>query len=273
MIPVQSPEEIYGAIALIKADASDFRTNFYPTPGKLAGWVAQKQLWMAVGREAAFFLRQECDFWHLYFCAADQDGLGRGLDDLPELRTQKIISDVIGGDDSLLATMEAAGLRRYKRLFRMTRAAQQERPVVPDDPWREQLFFARESDGEAVRGLIESAFDRYAKQIPPAQEIHAAIEAHHVFVLKLGTEIAGLLHFDLHGATSTLRFWTVARRFRDRHVGGALMRHYLASQCDVRRFVLWVDEGNDNAISKYRRYHYDHDGVSDHILANECIPA
>ena len=271
MLPISTTQSVYGAIAQVKAGAGAFCTNFYPTPPKLEGWIARKELWMARSEETVFFIRLERDFWHLHFCAPDAAALGRGLAHLPELKTEKMVSDVIGASSELLPVMEQAGMRRHKQLLRMTRVAQQE-AAPPDDPWREQIAFAGEPDADAVLKLIQSAFDRYAKQIPPPEEIRAAIEVHQIIVLKLGSEIAGLLYFETHGATSTLRFWTVAARFRDRRVGGALLRHYLASQCAVRRFVLWVDEGNDDAIRKYRHYHYDNDGVSDYILANECIP-
>lgn len=267
--PVFTTQSVYDAISRVKAGASGFCTNFYPTPSKLEGWIARKQLWSVDSDAVVFFLRQECDFWHLHFCARDPEALQEALIELPELRTEKIVSDLIGGSNNLLPTMEQAGLRRYKQLLRMTRVAQQE--TASDDPWREQIVFAGEPDADAVLGLIQSAFDRYAKQIPSPEEIREAIRSFQILTLKLGNQIAGLLHFETHGATSTLRFWTVAQRFRDRRVGGALMRHYLASQSAVRRFVLWVDVGNDDAIRKYRRYHYDNDGVSDDILANECI--
>jgi ribosomal protein S18 acetylase RimI-like enzyme len=270
MVPITTTQSVYDAIAQVKAGAGAFCTNFYPTPTKLEGWIARQELWTVPGRKTVFFLRRECDFWHLHFCAPDAETLGRELIQLPELRTEKIVSDIIGASHELLPGMERAGLRRYKQLLRMTRVAQQE--ASPDDPWREQVAFASEPDAEAVLGLIQSAFNHYAKQIPSPEEIRAAIQAFQIIILKLGSQIAGLLHFETHGATSTLRFWTVSQRFRDRRVGGALMRHYLASQSAVRRFVLWVDEGNDDAIRKYRRYHYDNDGVSDHILANPCIP-
>ena len=272
MTPVQTTQAVYDAIAQVKAEANGFCTNFYPTPIKLEGWIARKELWMVRRKATVFFLRREREFWHLHFCAPDAATLGRGLANLRELQTEKMVSDVIGTGSELLPVMEQAGMRRYKQLIRMTRVAQQEAAPATDDPWREQIAFAGEPDADAVLGLIQSAFNHYAKQIPSPEEIRAAVQTHQIIILKLGSELAGALYFETHGATSTLRFWTVAARFRDRRVGGALLRHYIASQCAVRRFVLWVDEGNDDAIRKYRHYHYENDGVSDYILANECIP-
>ena len=154
----------------------------------------------------------------------------------------------------------------------MARIAQHQAEAPGGDPLGAAIDFADEPEAPAVLALIQAAFDRYAKAIPSPEEISEAIQTRQILILKLERELAGLLHFETHGATSILRFWTVAQRFRDRGVGGALWRRYLASQCAVRRFVLWVDEGNDDAIRKYRHYHYENDGVSDDILANECIP-
>lgn len=269
MVRIETPKTVYEAASQVKADARAFGSNFYPSPPKLEEWIRRGRLWMEHAGETLFIFRRECDFWRLFYCAASPEALERDASALCELRREKIVSDIIGGEPPWLAALGNAGLRRYKTLLRMARPARQEE--APGDPWLEQVALARESDAAEALGLIEAAFDRYAKQIPPREEIEAAIRGRSMLILRLGSEIAGLLYFENHGVASTLRFWTVARRFRDRHLGAALMRRYLASQQDARRFVLWVDEGNDDAIQKYRRFHYESDGLADDILANDLI--
>ena len=51
------------------------------------------------------------------------------------------------------------------------------------------------------------------------------------------------------------------------------MRHYFQTQTGVRRFTLWVNAGNQNAIQKYRHYGYAARRVWwTSVLANEMIP-
>jgi RimJ/RimL family protein N-acetyltransferase len=49
------------------------------------------------------------------------------------------------------------------------------------------------------------------------------------------------------------------------------MRHYLGAPGGIRRFTLWVNAENQNAIQKYEHYGYAADGLVDHVLANEMI--
>jgi ribosomal protein S18 acetylase RimI-like enzyme len=119
--------------------------------------------------------------------------------------------------------------------------------------------------------LLESAFDRYADQLPRAYEIEGAIAARQIMAIKCDGVLAALLYFETQGFTSTVRYWVVAEGFRSKRFGAALMRHYFASQAAVRRFILWVTADNENAVQKYRHYGYSPDGLVDHVLVNPMI--
>jgi ribosomal protein S18 acetylase RimI-like enzyme len=80
-----------------------------------------------------------------------------------------------------------------------------------------------------------------------------------------------LLFFETQGLASSVRFWAVSEKFRDRRVGSALMQHYFQIHGSVRRFTLWVNASNENAITKYRHYGYAPDGLMDHVLVNQMI--
>jgi hypothetical protein len=51
------------------------------------------------------------------------------------------------------------------------------------------------------------------------------------------------------------------------------MQHYFKTQNSVRRFTLWVNAANENAIQKYKHYGYALDGLIDCVLANKMIRA
>jgi len=271
MSPVQTEQEVFDAIIRVKAKGHAFCTNFYVTQERLAGWIAHKQLKASCRGDSAFFFRQDRDFWHLYFCAPNGDALRSGMRELEELKSKRVVTDLLGNAetlDALLPAMEDAGLRPYKRLVRLMRTAREANTSAPSS---DGVAFADSRDAEAILCLIEETFDRFAKQIPTPKEIEEAICARKILTLRNGETLMGLLHYETRGATSTLRYWVVAPAFQDRRVGASLMRHYLQTQDAVRRFVLWVNSDNENAIAKYRHYHYARDGVVDYVLANESI--
>ena len=268
MRPVQTAQQVFEGMLRAKS-GPDYCTNFYPVRQKLEAWVAHRTLAFQQGGEATFFFRRDRDFWHLSYCAPSIRALQRDLCALEELKTERVAADVLGTPEALAAwlpMLESAGLRRYKRLARMGRAGREITAAVGDG-----IVLATRHDAGAIIALLERAFDPYAKQLPSLEEIEAAAEAFEILLLKRGSALAGLLFFETRGVTSTLRFWAVAQEFRGTCVGSALIRHYLASQRGVQRFVLWADADDRVLIEKYRHYHYAEDGVVDYVLANDLI--
>ena len=273
MTAIDSVQEVYDAIARAKTGASLFCTNFYPSQEKLVSWIARRMLYVHDCRDAVFFLESDRDFWHLYFCAASRDALRLGLGSLIELKTVRVVADILGDSqatNALLPPLHEAGLQPYKQLVRMALLPPLKFPLANAE-WNNRVSLAERRDAPAVLSLIERNFDRYAKQIPSIDEIETAIDSCRILTIQHGGALAGLLFFETRGVTSTLRFWTVADEFRDAHIGSALMRRYLESQTEVRRFLLWVNTDNEDALNKYRHYHYETDGVVDYVLANEWI--
>jgi len=247
----------------------EFCTNFYPVRQKLEAWIARNALAVGQGKETTFFFRRDHDFWHLFYCAGSIQASVRDLCALEELKTERVVADVLGSSEALAAwlpMLEGAGMRRYKRLVRMGRPALNITADVSDG-----VIFATRHDAGAIVALLEKTFDRYAKQLPTPEEIEVAAEASEILLLKRGEALAGLLFFETRGVASTLRFWAVAQDFRGTCVGSSLIRHYLASQRGVQRFVLWADADDRVLIEKYRHYHYAEDGVVDYVLANDLV--
>jgi GNAT superfamily N-acetyltransferase len=268
---VQTVREVFHAIAGVKAKGSAFCTNFYPAADKLERWIARNQFKMQERGDSVFLLRRDRAFWHLHFSARDPEALRTGLRELHELQTEPVVCDLLGESGSLSGTaaaLEEVGLGFYKELVRMARTT----PPMEAGDCAQQILPAQLGECEAVLGLIEQTCDRYAKQIPDLEEIEAAVFSRQILTLRDGNALAGLLHFETRGATSTLRYWVVAPEFQNRHIGSALMRRYLASHPHVRRFVLWVNSDNADALHKYQHYHYARDGVVDRIFANNLIP-
>jgi ribosomal protein S18 acetylase RimI-like enzyme len=274
MIPVQAIGGVFDAIQQVKTGAPAFCTNFFPVQRKLQEWVEHGELLVENRGDAAFFLRQDRDFWHFYFCARDAAALRREITALADLKTRRLAADLVGGEEALrdvIGALTSAGFRPYTRLQRMARPggsiATQSAAVDA------QVVWAGQADGRAVLDLLEAAFDRFADQLPLLREIEAAIAGRQILAVKIEGASAALLFFETQGFTSTVRYWAVAERFREQRLGAVLMRRYLESHSAVRRFTLWVVTDNQNAIEKYRHYGYEPDGLVDHVMVNELITA
>jgi ribosomal protein S18 acetylase RimI-like enzyme len=107
--------------------------------------------------------------------------------------------------------------------------------------------------------------------VPALYELEAASKAHQILVIRQNSQVMALLFFETQGVSSTLRFWAVSPGGRSLGLGSTLLRHYLKLHPAVRRFVLWVDEANQNARDKYSRFGYSPDGLFDHILLSPDI--
>jgi ribosomal protein S18 acetylase RimI-like enzyme len=272
MIQFRKVDEVFDAIQKTKTKAFDFRTNFFPMPAKLQNWIERDELLGEVRDGAAFFFRKDRDFFRFYFCAGGLEKLQSEISTLPILKNERVVTDLVGNETAvaeMCAPLETAGFSYYTRLQRMARPAQTNSSADANSP----VVFAEKTDTPAILELIENAFDRFGEQLPALYEIEAAITSRQIFVVKRGEKIAGLLFFETQGFNSTVRFWAVAEKFRALKIGSALMQHYFKTQNSVRRFTLWVNAANENAIQKYKHYGYALDGLIDCVLANKMIRA
>ncbi len=273
MSPVTASSQVFDAIQKAKTGASAFCTNFFPVQSKLDAWIKHAELFEETREGAAFFFRKDQDFWHWYFCAADTGVLKREAQSSSVLRSEPTVVDLVGRNGTmaeLLGAVQSGGFKDYSRLVRLARTAKAE-PAVSEGP--NPVIWAEKRDVPAVLGLIETAFDRFADQLPTAYELEAAIDAKQILLIRQEGEVAALLFFETQGVTSTVRYWVVAEKYRANHYGSALIRHYFGSQTAVRRFVLWVTANNENAVEKYHHYGYSADGLVDHVLINDMIRA
>jgi len=269
---VGSIGEAIDAVNLARRGAKSYCSNFFFAPQKLQGWIAHREVLCEGANGAVLFLRQDRDFWHLYFCATDPVALRCAVAALPMLRTEPVITDVVGQEAALvelLGLLENAGFRRYNRLLRMARTAPPATTTAAAlDP---RMVTAGKEDCQPILDLLLRSFDCRAEQIPMLYEVEAAVEAGQIWLARCGSALGGLLFHEAQGLTSTLRYWLVAAEYRDQGLGSALMNRYLAECPRVRRFLLWVLADNARTIQKYEHYGFAPEGLVDYVLANDRI--
>jgi GNAT superfamily N-acetyltransferase len=270
--PLPSVAALYEQIAQAKR-AGPPVTNFYPVPDKLQRWIERGELFSVTAGNVLLVLRRDRDFFHLSFVASTAAELAAALRELVASVAETVTVDVLGPRErvaEIAALFVQAGFRGHCALHRMTKTTKQTDlpppPAVPDL----EVVFASRDDAAALAGMLETALDRYAEQIPDEDEMARAASERKVLVIRsgqaIGEAIAGLLFFEVTGQSSLLRHWLVDPAHRDRRIGARLMRRYFADCKDVRRFLLWVISDNHNAIDRYRHYGYREDGLIDQVL-------
>lgn len=272
MTPIQTISQVFDAIQQAKAGAPDFCTNFFPVQRKIQEWIEHGELAGVFRDDAVFLFRRDRDFHHCYFCASSVSALKRDIAELPVLKSERLVMDLVGKEADLgtmIALWEKTGFRRFTRLYRMARVGQAVPAAAAESS---PIVFAGAADAPAILELLERAFNRFGEQIPTLYEIEAAVQARQILAAKHDGALAGLLFFETQGVTSTLRFWAVGEEFRALKFGSALMRQYFAVNPTVKRFNLWVAADNINAVQKYGHYGYTPDGLVDYVLANELVP-
>lgn len=249
--------------------AGQVTTNFYPTPEKVQRWIDGGELFSQTAANVLFLLRRDRDFLHLSYLASRPADLAGALDELGSSETLTV--DVLGKEHQvreIAALFEAAGFRGYCALHRMTLTNDgTSLPPADEDP---EVVFADAGDATALAGMLEAALDRYAEQIPDADEMQRVAAERKVLVIRSGGALAGLLFFELTGQSSLLRHWLVDGAHRGQRVGARLMRRYFAECKAARRFALWVISDNDNAIDRYTHYGYQRDGLIDQVLMRQA---
>jgi len=272
MVAIESVSEVAEAVVRAKAGGLSYCSNVFTDPRKLQCWIERGEFFREEAGGAALFLRRDRDFWHLYFCAGSPTQLRDAVCAAPRLKTEPVVVDLVGREDALDCLVEAfreAGFKGYQRLFRMARIDQAGAlTAVPSDP---RVVVAGPMDCQSIEEVLLQSFDRRAEQIPLLYEIEAAVRSGQIWVARAEGALAGLLYFETHGLTSTLRYWLVAADFRGQRFGSELMRRYFEASNAVRRFLLWVVADNHDAISKYEHYGFLPDGLVDIVLANEII--
>jgi RimJ/RimL family protein N-acetyltransferase len=270
----RSADEVLQAIQDIKSRAGTaFSTNFFPVRPKMDSWIEHQELLIERRAGAAFFFRRDRDFLHVYFAAESASALETEAARLSALQDGKLTLDLVGAESAISAprqSLSAAGFRGYATLIRLARMPQMGSSEAVES---QEVATLHHGDALEILNLLETFFDPYADQIPLRYEIESAIEAGQIIAIKKENKIAAFIHFETQGVTSTIRYWMAAEAFREQGLGGVLLRHYFAIHSAARRFTLWVNAANKNALKKYERFGYAPDGLTDHVLINQKIAA
>ena len=268
MIPVGSPQLVRERFDAVKSVAPSFETNLYAGRDILESWTRTGLLFHEEVGRTTFFFKKDADFFHLFYVSPSRDDLGRGLEAVagrPEILTADVVAKT-AAKAPVLDAFRANGFYAHNILVRMCRTG---RPGGEEDGAPGEVQTAAEADVARIHDVLDRNFDRYAEQIPSADEIAEDIGRQRFLLVDKGGAVAGLVHYEITGLTSHLRRWFVNPDFRGQQVGSRLLRRYFSLSGQATRFILWVLRSNENAIGRYLHYGYHIDDLADTIFINK----
>jgi GNAT superfamily N-acetyltransferase len=262
---MRSIEEIDDAVTRVRQRGVALSTNLFASREELARWITRGGVWFNPNELSLLVLRQDRDFCRVYHVSADPESLAEQLE-LLNGKGGAFVADLVGrpGDVHAMAGVYAAyGFEEHRSLFRMSCTGSTAFSHHTSDAGVE---IATEDDVTEVRAFLEQMLDPYADQIPEEGDLHSAVKRRNVLVTRDTGSLSGVLVFERTGTTALLRYWYVAREARGRGVGARLIRTFFRLGNDAQRFLLWVAEGNEDSVAKYRHFGFRNENLVDRIM-------
>jgi len=268
MKEVVSQEEILSSIRQIRAISSKPITNFFYNPNKIAAWISKRKLYLVQNcfNGSTLFVHEDRGFYHLYFIADSEASLQHSLLKITNSWRGILVTDLIGRKievNKLSSVFCSNGFKHLKLLVRLSKLAEYQNDNLTQFSFVERATI---KDTPMIMAALENNFNIFTEQLPFIDEISEAAREGRILLVRKAERIAGLLYFEVNGLSSILRYWLVDPLYRSEGIGSALMREYFRSCPQVKRFILWVLEDNENAIKKYAHYGYHPEELFDQVL-------
>jgi len=245
---------------LIKSSGNRFYTNFYLSKTQVDKLIGSGTIFYVFNKNSALFFIDEGSFFRLYYSANHTTFL-TGYNSIFKGLSKTVVTDIISKDNNL----DISGFTQYGfSLHKIFRRMSQTKPF--DTAYKPTSVLAKYDDKDKIEEALTGEFDIFAEHLPKKEEIDSAIKKGEILVEKYNGKIAALLMLENTGVTSILRYWYVNPKFRGQGYGGKVFKSYISIFTNIKRFTLWVDEKNSNAIEKYKHYNYKFDGLIDYIL-------
>ena len=271
---VADADELRDAVRRVARSGAGYTNNFFASPADTGKWIASGALSLVQKEQAVLILRRDSNFQRLYHVASGPAALSSALGILgTTVDPTTIVTDLIGRPESLKEVVNAHienNFVTYTRLLRMTRLIERGLDIGGIEP---SVANAGPRDAQHIRTFMDKQLDPFSEQIRTVAQLNDAIAKGTVLIMRQASELAGILIHDTTGLTATLRYWHVGEQFRNQGVGSRLIRAFFRLCGGGRRILLWVIEGNENAISKYRYYGFRNDSLIDNIMVRQAGPA
>ena len=261
---VTNSQVIFDEVGKLRQQGPRYLTNFYLDESKVKALIDDNGLYCVKQDGCLLLLRQNDDFYNLYFLANSVAGIAAAVGAL-KLEAKAVV-DLIGREEDLgelAAVFRGHGFRDYAMYQRMSKVGNDIGPTVVAD---ERVVFAGSEDAETIHHIISTKFDKYSEHLPTLAEIRTMIDNKTILIIKEQGEIIGIRIFEKNGLTAHARFWYVDPSYREQRIGGKMNQRYFQLCPEIKRFILWVDCAKQYIIERDMHYGYKKDGLVDKMM-------
>lgn len=259
---------LQNAVRRVPRSGKGYTSNFFASAEDIERWVASRSIFLMEQEQALLIVRRDGKFQRLYHVATSTAALAAALSCLePASPAVATITDLVGEPENIDGPVNAHaqnGFATYTRLLRMTRLFQS--AGLEDIQTHTEAELAAPDDVHDIKRFLDKQLDPVSEQIPSVDQLQDAVSRNAVLVVRQASTVGGVLIYDATGFTTILRYWHVGKNFRHQGIGSRLIRTFFSICRASKRILLWVIEGNENAIAKYRYYGFRVDSLVDNIM-------
>lgn len=242
-------------------------TNFFFMDDEKKILISNKRLYIVDNDNLLLIFIKNTNFYRLYYYSNAMESLKNGLKKLDMNSEKKIVADLVGRKNDLSQMVDLfleSGFNLQTTFYRMAKINDNNITYSIDENLN--LSFADYEDSKLIYKKVTKNFNELTEHLPSIEDIKLAIKKENILVVKDNGDIIAYLIFDRTSETSIYRYWYVDELYRGQKIGSKLTNRYFYECKDVKRFILWVESSNSNAIQKYMHYGFKKDKLVDYIM-------
>lgn len=239
-------------------------TNIYIPDLELQTILNQKETEFEVTESGLYIIQKNNGFSRLMFMVKSPDKLSEIKMILAD-SAQTIVTDIIGKEATIAkqtSILTTSGLNQYACYQRMAKIF---RTPSEESDTTNRTSLALEPDASEIHEHIYQEFDPLSEHLPSLEDIHTAIKAGTIIVIRTHERLGGFIYYDLQGKTSLIRYTCVHKEYRKCGYDLALITRYFQDTKGILRSLLWVNEENP-ARYMYEFWGYQSDRLLDRIF-------
>ncbi len=245
-------------------------TNFYSNESEMSEWIEQKSFFLQkIDDKSACLLHKTEEAFFLFFYIS---GIAEFSDVLHKIRS--LFSKETLAFDWICRTETERNVLRSecnKGNFTLHTALRRMSMVLKDNKYFEDISvtFAEKSDIDELQKMFCSAFDPISERIPTKEQLIKYIDSQSILIKRIQNEIAGFAVIDIQKKSMYLKHLLTNPKFRRQGIAESLLKHAFYLSRDCVRYILWVIETNEPAISLYKKFGYKFETLSNDTFVSK----
>lgn len=255
-----SAEELKKIISEFKRTKKDSLTNYIPNSALHNKWAQSGNAVIYAFDDGVFITHDKGVMLETIFISDSRENITRCLEVINNDSGKNVVVERVfrEGKDKQIGNPDYI-------LRRMIRIENRDEIKSPS----ERVEKASVKDINGIREIFTEHFNPLTERIPDNEELERLIKMNGISVVRNSERIIGMIIYEKNPTSIHLRYWWVSPTQRNKGIGADLLRDYFLAGQNCKLQFLWVFSDNNDAISKYRHYGFDFDGIADEIYITQ----